>query len=141
MGDSKHNIKSLLRETLPKFPPLNRDVQPGMAFRALPKRCVFLVQPGEETDPQELAAHAAYCQQVGVEQVIHQLGEPLGQELCDVVLLLIAGWFDTAAPQPTAGQMTLPGEVLRLDMKEFIENAEKTIGGGSRIIQQPTLVY
>lgn len=135
MGDHKTNINSLLRETMPAFPPLNRDVMAGLEFRCVPKRNVFFTTPTKEPDLVEQAAHAAACQSEGKEQVVHMLGEPLGEELCDVALLMVVGWMDTAAPQPTVGHMVLPGEVIRTDMKKFIENAEKSIGGGSRIIK------
>lgn len=135
MGESKTNLNSLLRDTMPAFPPLNRDCGVAIEPRVVPKRNVFLTMPGVETDQQALAQHAEGCKAMGRDQVIHQLGQPLGPELCDVVLMLVAGWIDTAAPQPTIGRMVLPGEVLRTDMNEFLEHAEKSIGGGSRIIQ------
>lgn len=135
MGESKTNLNSLLRDTLPAFPPLNRDGVVEIGLRAVPKRNVYLTTPGVETDPQSLAKHAELCKEMGRDQVIHPLGQPLGTELCDIVLVMMSGWVDTAASPPTVGRFFLPGEILRTDMNEFLEHAERSIEGGSRIIK------
>lgn len=127
-----------MRDTLPAFPPSGRDGGPQLEWHVAPKHNVFLIQPGETPVAEKVAEHAAACKAHGLEQVVHTMGEPLPDSLCDVVVVMVIGWFNTVTRGPL-GRFALPGEVFRGDMVEFVKQAEDCLPVGSRILQ-PQLV-
>jgi hypothetical protein len=139
MGDHQTNRTALLANTLPPFPPRNRDGAGEIRYTAAPKKFIFLHFP-DEIDEEQLKAHAAMCAANGLPaQELHEVGKPLPPEKCDVVFVCAAGWvdIDSIGPgkSPRAGAHVLPGEMARVDMVAFLERAEASLGPEDRIIR------
>ncbi len=138
MSDHKHNLTALVAKTLPAWPPVDRLPGIGITTRVVPKRNVYVVVPDEPSE-ENRKAHAKACQRAGIEQELHQLGEPLPVEKCDVALVFAAGWLDTNSglrpgQAPREGHRMLPGEITRFDMREFVANCEASLPEEQRII-------
>jgi hypothetical protein len=130
MGESKHNITTLMSATMPTFPKPDRFGAVEIKMSVEKKRHVFFVMPGTEGAPDELKAHAEMLAKNNLPaQVVHEIGKPLPPELCDVVFFLGVQWVDTKSnPQaPRMGGMSLAGEVRRYDYVEFLKHAEASL--------------
>lgn len=128
MSESKHNITALLAKTFPTFPPANRHGEVGIRLVVDKKPHVFFVLPGEAPDPEQLAAHAEMVAKRNLPaQVVLEVGQPLPDDLLDVVFLFVVAWFDAKSSVPRGGQMQLNGEIRRYDYREFLKNAEAAL--------------
>lgn len=137
MSESKHNVTALLAKTFPTFPPSNRIGDVGIKMVVDKKLHVFFVLPGEAPDPEQLAAHAEMGAKRNLPaQLVLEVGQPLPDELLDVVFLFVIAWVDAKSnPQsPRMGQMQLNGEIRRYDYREFLKNAEAALPEEQRIV-------
>jgi hypothetical protein len=139
MGDHQSNRTALMAATLPTFPPRGRDGAGEIRYMLAPKKFVFLYWPGE-IDEEQRKAHEAMCAAKGLPaQEMHEVGQQLPPEKCDVVFVCAAGWVDTDSlgqgKRPRAGSHLIPGEMARVDLLAFMHQAEASLGPEDRIIR------
>jgi hypothetical protein len=140
MSEHKTNHRALINASLPSFPPVGRGISIQFGLRVLPKANIALVEPdGHRTvDGKEEIRQREGDGWVPVPEGVklHELGEPLPIEACDLHVVLVCQYANLASggKNPPVGVHAMPFEVGKVDMASFTEVCEKSLPGGGLIV-------
>ena len=141
MGESKSNLTALIAATLPAFPPAGRDGNPQIGWRVAWKENVLILAKEDMRDvdgEKQCRRHGdGAWRKLPEGWSMHELGQPLPPEKCDVVLAVVALWIDTMAArqgQQRAGLAPMGVELARVDLCAFLKIAEASLPSERRIV-------